>query len=70
LEDHQTAAHEVRGRNAYEQTVLDLLLQGVNDAESLLMQSQLSTSKFNQVLKMLEIGGKIRSLGTNHGSIY
>ncbi|HTB49147.1 MAG TPA: DNA-processing protein DprA [Verrucomicrobiae bacterium] len=70
LEEHQTAATEVRGRNAYEQRVLDLLLQGVGDGDQLFHQSQLSTSEFNQVLTMLEIGGKIRSLGANHWAIY
>jgi DNA processing protein len=70
LEDHQTAAHQVRGRNIHEQTVLDLLLQGVNDGESLLEQSSLSTSQFNQVLTMLEIGGKIRPLGANQWAIF
>ena len=70
LEDHQTAAREVRGRNAHEQTVLDLMLQGVNEGEQLLQQSRLSTSDFNQVLTMLEIGGKIRPLGANHWAIF
>lgn len=70
LEDHQTAAHEIRGRNAHEQTVLDLMLQGINDGESLLKQSRLPTSEFNQVLTMLEIGGKIRGLGANHWGLY
>jgi DNA processing protein len=69
LEDHATPSREVRGRNAHEQTVLDLLLRGVNDGEQLLKQSNLSISEFNQVLTMLEIGGKIRSLGSNHWSL-
>jgi DNA processing protein len=70
LEDHQTAAHEVRGRNAHEQTVLDLILQGINEGDQLLKLSRLSTSQFNQVLTMLEIGGKIRPLGANHWAIF
>jgi DNA processing protein len=70
LPSHQTAAHAVHGRNAHEQTVLDLLLQGINDGASLLQQSRLSISEFNQVLTMLEIGGKIRSLGANNWSVY
>lgn len=70
LADHQTAAREVRGRNAHEQTVLDLLLQGASDGAELLNQSHLSTSEFNQVLTMLEIGGKIRPLGANHWAIF
>ncbi len=69
LEDHQTTAREVRGRNAHEQSVLDLMLQGVNDGDELLAESGLATAEFNQVLTMLEIGGKIRPLGANHWGI-
>jgi DNA processing protein len=60
---------EVRGRNAHEQTVLDLLVKGINDGDQLLKQTNLTISEFNQVLTMLEIGGQIRSLGTNHWSL-
>jgi DNA processing protein len=69
LPEHATPVREVRGRNAHEQTVLDLLLKGTTDGEQLLRQSKLSISEFNQVLTMLEIGGKIRSLGANHWSL-
>ncbi len=70
LEEHQTAMQHIRGRNAHEQQVLDLMLQGVAEGEQLLKQSQLSTSEFNQVLTMLEVGGKIRSLGANQWAIH
>ena len=69
LEDHKTPSREVRGRNAHEQTVLNLLMNGINDGEQLLKQSKLSTSEFNQVLTMLEIGGKIHPLSANHWSL-
>ncbi|HVI60845.1 MAG TPA: DNA-processing protein DprA [Candidatus Saccharimonadales bacterium] len=69
LHDHQTPAREVRGRNAHEQTVLDLLLRGINDGQALLERSALSVSEFNQALTMLEIGGKIRALGGNHWAL-
>lgn len=69
LTGHDTPARAVRGRNAHEQAVLDILLTGVSDGEELLTKSQLGTSEFNQVLTMLEIGGKIRPLGANHWSI-
>lgn len=69
LNNHKTAARHVRGRNAYEQTVLDLMLQGVSDGGQLLEQSSLTAAEFNQVLTMLEIGGKIRPLGANHWGI-
>ncbi len=69
LKDHKTPARQVRGRNAHEQTVLDLLLRGVNDGDQLLKASKLSTSEFNQVLTMLEIGGKIRAVGGNQWAL-
>lgn len=69
LHYHKTASRNVRGSNRYEQSVLNLLLRGVNDANELLEQSGLNTSEFNQVLTMLELGGKIRALGTNHWAL-
>lgn len=70
LTDHKTPARAVRGRNAHEQTVLDLMLTGVIDGEELLNKSQLTTSQFNQVLTMLEIGGLVRPLGANQWAIH
>jgi DNA processing protein len=70
LINHKTAARVVRGRNANEQTLLDLLLQGVREGEKLLEASKLSVSEFNQALTMLEIGSKIRPLGGNQWAIY
>ena len=70
LKDHKTIAREVKGRNAHEQKVLDLMLQGISDGDELLDESSLTVSEFNQVLTMLEIGGKIRPLGMNHWAIY
>lgn len=69
LENHATPAREVRGRNANEQIVLDLLLRGIKEGEELLKQSSLATSEFNRVLTMLEIGGKIRCLGANQWAL-
>jgi DNA processing protein len=70
LEDHRTPAHKVRGRSAEEQKILDLLLRGITDGEQLLRHCELDPSAFNSVLTMLEIGGKIRSLGGNQWSVY
>ncbi len=70
LQDHQMSAKEVRGRNAHEQLVLDLLLRGVTDGEKLLQESDLTVVAFNQVLTMLELGGKIRALGANQWTIF
>lgn len=69
LVPHTSKAATVIGRNAYEQRVIDLLIAGVNDGEKLLNQSELSVTEFNQVLTMLEIGGKIRALGANQWSL-
>lgn len=65
LSEHRTAAAEVRGSNAAEQRLLDLLLSGLSDAQELLKASELDISLFNQTLTMLEITGKVRSLGHN-----
>lgn len=70
LRPHHTLPKDVKGRNANEQTVIDLLIQGNNDGDVLLKKSQLSISDFNQVMTMLEIGGKIRALGANKWSLH
>ncbi len=69
LKDQNAGGRKVRGRNAHEQTVLDLMLKGLSDAEELLEQSRLDASQFNQVITMLEISDKIRPLGANHWGI-
>lgn len=69
LASHHTPARQVRGQNANEQKVLDLLLAGLTEGDELLSHSQLTTSQFNQVLTMLEITGKIRPLGANQWSL-
>jgi DNA processing protein len=69
LKEHRLATVEVRGRNQHEQRLLDLLLQGVNDGDILLQRSELTISEFNQCLTMLEMSGKIRSLGANQWSL-
>jgi DNA processing protein len=70
LTPQQTHVKDTRGRNQHEQRVIDLLLQGIRDGDELLNQSRLSIAEFNQVLTMLEVGGKIRSLGANQWSLY
>jgi DNA processing protein len=63
------AQQTVRGSNAQEQTMLDLLLQGISDGAELLEQSRLPVNIFNQTLTMLEIGGLIHPLGANQWSL-
>lgn len=70
LEKHQTKARHVKGRNANEQAILDLLLQGVTAGQEILEGSKLEVSEFNQALTMLEISGKIRPLGANQWAIF
>jgi DNA processing protein len=67
---HRTRVPDVRGRNADEQAILDLLLQGVSEGDQLLEQSGLEVSLFNQTLTLLEISCKIRPLGANHWALY
>lgn len=69
LHPHVTVARQVKGRNAHEQAILDLMLQGVSEGDQLLMQSSLTTIEFNRALTMLEIGSKIRPLGGNNWAI-
>jgi DNA processing protein len=69
LTEHSRVATEVKGSNEHEQRVLELLLQGTTDGEELLKASALDISLFNQTMAMLEITGKIRSLGTNQWAI-
>ena len=52
-----------------EQTILDLLQQGVRDGDELLEKSELNASEFNQTLSMLEIKGIVRALGANQWTV-
>lgn len=58
-----------KGSNPAEQAVLDLLTQGLSDADELLDKSQLAANLFNQTLTMLEITGKIKPLGANRWAV-
>ncbi|HSX36970.1 MAG TPA: DNA-processing protein DprA [Patescibacteria group bacterium] len=70
LVEHTSAANEVKGSNEVEQKIIDLILGGMNDGGLLLKHSELHISLFNQTLTLLEISGKIRSLGANQWAIY
>jgi DNA processing protein len=69
LTEHQTAAHEVQGTNAQEQAILNLLLEGRSHGAELLKLSKLDVVEFNQILTMLELSGKIRSLGVDQWAL-
>lgn len=57
------------GANPAEQAILDLLFKGTQDGSELQLQSGQPAEDFNQTLTMLEITGKIRSLGANQWTI-
>jgi len=62
-------ARRVKGANDAEQSLIDLLAKDISDGAELLEQSKLEVGEFNQTLTMLEISGKIRSLGANQWSL-
>lgn len=51
------------GKNDQESMVLMLMGEGVTDADGLLAGSQLSPAKFNQLMTMLEISGRVKPTG-------
>lgn len=64
-----SAVSRVRGANADEQNLINLLEQGIFDGNELLAASGLDVRDFNHNLTMLEISAKIRSLGANQWSL-
>ncbi len=62
-------ARNIKGSNSTEQAIIDLLSQDISDGSELLEQSNLEVGEFNQTLTMLEITGKIRSLGANQWTL-
>jgi len=69
LHEHSGNARATIGRDHQEQTVIDLLLQGLSDGDELQQVSKLDIATFNQTLTMLEISGKIRALGANQWAL-
>lgn len=61
--------HAIQGATPEQQSIINLLLKGETDGAALLEQSGLDVVQFNQALTMLEISGKIRSLGANLWSL-
>lgn len=60
---------EVQAANDEEAILLKLMGEGITDVSVLQAQSMLPPAIFNQTLTMLEITGKIRSLGGGHWSL-
>jgi hypothetical protein len=67
--DHSASKTAPTGSNEAEQAIIDLLHSGVSDGAELQVKSGLAIELFNQHLTMLEITGKIRSLGANQWSL-
>ncbi len=66
LEPQAKTARAPKGANEHEQNLLDLIAAGTQDGAELQVQSGQHTTLFAQTLTMLEITGKIRSLGGNN----
>lgn len=59
----QLKAKLVKPANKEELVILNLLAEGINDTEDLIIKSQFETAKFNQVISLMEISGKVSNLG-------
>ncbi|MEO8784794.1 MAG: DNA-processing protein DprA, partial [Candidatus Saccharimonadales bacterium] len=57
------------GGNPAEQTILDLLGQGISDGNALLVGSLLAVPKYHQTMTMLELKGYVKALGGNSWQI-
>lgn len=69
LQPTMSTQKTITGANAFEQAILDALMNGISDGDEMLTFSQLEITQFNQALTMLEITGKIRSLGANNWAL-
>lgn len=54
-----------RSSDPQQQSLLDLLVQGIQNGDELLTRSQLDAQQYNQALTMLEISGQVRAMGGN-----
>ncbi len=69
LELTSSTQQELLADNKAELIILTLLNEGITDGTELQQQSKLEASVFNQTLTMLEITGRIRSLGASHWTL-
>jgi DNA processing protein len=63
LEAPKLKAKTVKPASKEESIILRLLSEGVNDSDDLLEHSGFNATEFNQIISLMEISGKIRSLG-------
>jgi DNA processing protein len=68
-EVNSTYQTEFFGNNSQESSVLQLLKAGHTDSAYLLTESAMEAQIFNQTMTMLELDGKIRSLGNGHWTL-
>lgn len=64
-----TERPKLKASNANEQCILNLLEDNVSDGSELLAKAALPIELFNQTLSMMEITGKVRSIGNNAWSL-
>ena len=57
------------GQTPEEETVIDLLRQGIRDGDQLCQQSGIEPTVFSQTLTMLELNGLIKPLGANQWTL-
>lgn len=69
LSEHGSTANYVQGDNAEEQILIQLIIEGINESNTLLKLSKLPVNSFNQTITILEIKGKIRSVTANRWSL-
>jgi len=60
---------EIIGETAEEQLIIDLMNEGITEMEVLQLKSSLDPIAFSQTFTMLELSGKIRSLGGAHWTL-
>lgn len=69
IHEHQSQDAAVVAATPEEHQLLLLLKEGISDGDELLFKSKLSAASFNQTLTMLEINGRIKSLGAGHWTL-
>ena len=60
---------KLTGDSELETMILNLIQEGVRDGNQLQFGSGANVSEFNQALTMMEVTGKIRSIGSNQWTI-
>lgn len=69
LEDGAALRPVVRAESREEAALIELMGQGINNAEELIQRSELSASQFATIISLMEITGKVRNLGAGFWSL-